>query len=100
MRGRLHQLDPAAVGLGDEPAIPLAHELERWVRLFSTAGDDLPHDEAELRRQLAASLPKPVAARVLHGDYRLGNMQFAGDHLAALIDWEIWSVGDPRTDLA
>jgi aminoglycoside phosphotransferase (APT) family kinase protein len=100
MLARLHQQDPQAVGLGDEPAIPLAQELERWARLFSTAGDDLRRHEAELHRQLAATVPEAVAPRVLHGDYRLGNMQFAGDRLAAIIDWEIWSVGDPRTDLA
>jgi aminoglycoside phosphotransferase (APT) family kinase protein len=41
-----------------------------------------------------------VAPKVLHGDYRTGNMQFIDDRLAAIIDWEIWSVGDPRTDLA
>jgi aminoglycoside phosphotransferase (APT) family kinase protein len=96
----MHHLDPPDVGLGDEPPIPLAQELERWARLFSTAGHDLRHDEAELHRQLEASVPDSVAPKVLHGDYRLGNMQFAGACLAAIIDWEIWSLGDPRSDLA
>ena len=27
-------------------------------------------------------------------------MQFDGERPAAIIDWEIWSVGDPRIDLA
>jgi aminoglycoside phosphotransferase (APT) family kinase protein len=100
MLGRLHDLVPGEVGLGSEPEVPLTQELDRWARLFATAGDDLRHDEAELHRQLAASVPDPMPARILHGDYRLGNMQFAGDRLDAIIDWEIWSVGDPRTDLA
>jgi aminoglycoside phosphotransferase (APT) family kinase protein len=100
MLARLHQLEPSTVGLGDEPVISLADELERWARLFSTAGDDLRHDERKLHRQLAANVPESVPARILHGDYRLGNMQFVGDRVAAIIDWEIWSVGDPRTDLA
>jgi aminoglycoside phosphotransferase (APT) family kinase protein len=47
-----------------------------------------------------ATIPRPTPARVLHGDYRIGNMQFDGVRLAAIIDWEIWSLGDPRTDLA
>jgi aminoglycoside phosphotransferase (APT) family kinase protein len=100
MLGQLQQNTPSAVGLGDEPPITLPDELGRWTRLFATAGNDLRHNETELAEQLAASIPRPVAPRVLHGDYRIGNMQFDGDRLAALIDWEIWSVGDPRTDLA
>ena len=41
-----------------------------------------------------------VPPAILHGDYRIGNMQFDGERLAAIIDWEIWSLGDPRNDLA
>jgi aminoglycoside phosphotransferase (APT) family kinase protein len=103
MLARLQAVEPAAVGLAAEPALSLAQELERWSRLFATAGDDLRGDELTLQRALAARTPTPVPAggqRILHGDYRLGNMQFAGERLAAIIDWEIWSVGDPRTDLA
>ena len=100
MLGQLQQITPNAVGLGDEPPIALPDELERWTRLFATAGDDLRHHESKLAQQLSANMPEPVAPRVLHGDYRIGNMQFDGDRLAAIIDWEIWSVGDPRTDLA
>jgi aminoglycoside phosphotransferase (APT) family kinase protein len=82
--------------------VGMAAELERWEALYATAGDDLRGDERALARALAARLPAPPpgGARIVHGDYRLGNMQFAGEHLAAIIDWELWSVGDPRIDLA
>ena len=101
MLPRLQAIDPAAVGLGDEPVISPAQELERWVALFATAGDDLREGEQPLREALLARIPAAQGRpAVLHGDYRLGNMQFAGDRLAALIDWEIWSLGDPRHDLA
>jgi aminoglycoside phosphotransferase (APT) family kinase protein len=103
MLARLQAVEPAAVGLADEPVLSLAQEVERWAALFATAGDELRGNESELQRALAAQIPDGLdasAARILHGDYRLGNMQFAGDRLAAIIDWEIWSVGDPRTDLA
>jgi aminoglycoside phosphotransferase (APT) family kinase protein len=99
MLARLQAVDPAAVGLGDEPALSLAEELDRWARLYETVPDDLRDGERELYGRLAAAVPEPVAPRILHGDFRMGNMQFAGDELAAIIDWEIWSVGDPRTDL-
>jgi len=35
----------------------------------------------------------------VHGDYRLGNIIANGSEPAALIDWEIWSPGDPRVEL-
>jgi aminoglycoside phosphotransferase (APT) family kinase protein len=101
MLARLQAIDPAAAGLGDEPALSPADELDRWARLFATAGDDLRTGEAELHRELAARVPAPgPRTAILHGDYRLGNIQFAGPRPAAIIDWEIWSLGDPRHDLA
>ena len=100
MLARLQSVEPAAVGLGDEPVTTLAEEVARWERLFDTCPDELRHDERDLYRLLAERAPDPLAPRILHGDYRLGNMQFAGDELTAIIDWEIWSIGDPRCDLA
>ncbi len=100
MLARLQAIDPVAVGLGAEAALSPAAELERWAQLFATVGDELRGNETELRDALAGRIPVAAPARILHGDYRLGNMQFAGDRLAAIIDWEIWSLGDPRGDLA
>jgi aminoglycoside phosphotransferase (APT) family kinase protein len=100
MLAALQRTDPAAIGLADEPVVGPRDELERWAALFATVPDELHHGHAELLEALRASVPEPLPARVLHGDYRVGNMQFAGTRLAAIIDWEIWSVGDPRSDLA
>ena len=36
---------------------------------------------------------------IVHGDFRLGNLLAAGARIAAVVDWEIWSVGDPRVDV-
>ncbi len=102
MLARLQAAQPSAVGI-DEDALTPAAEIERWAALFATAGDELRGDESALRAALAARIPAATPEggdRILHGDYRLGNMQFDGERLAAIIDWEIWSVGDPRTDLA
>jgi aminoglycoside phosphotransferase (APT) family kinase protein len=35
---------------------------------------------------------------VVHGDFRLGNLLATGSHINAVIDWEIWAIGDPRID--
>ena len=36
---------------------------------------------------------------IVHGDYRLGNVLFEGVEPRAVVDWEIWTHGDPRVDL-
>jgi aminoglycoside phosphotransferase (APT) family kinase protein len=102
MLARLQAIEPRAVGI-DDPPLTLAEEVQRWAALFATAGDDLRVNEPELHDALAARIPAGIGGgrdRILHGDYRLGNIQFDGARAAAIIDWEIWSVGDPRTDLA
>jgi aminoglycoside phosphotransferase (APT) family kinase protein len=99
MLARLQAISPAAVGVTDAP-LSLAEEVERWAALFATAGDDLRANETDLRDALTSRLPAPAEPRILHGDYRLGNIQFDGTRAAAIIDWEIWSVGDPRLDVA
>jgi aminoglycoside phosphotransferase (APT) family kinase protein len=48
---------------------------------------------------LHATEPSALPGAVVHGDFRLGNMLAVGPHVAAVIDWEIWSVGDPRVDV-
>ena len=96
MLARLQQAPPPE----GEPELPLREELDRWERLYSTVPEELHHGQRELYDRLAAAVPAPVAPTILHGDYRIGNMQFDGERLAAIIDWEIWSLGDPRTDLA
>jgi aminoglycoside phosphotransferase (APT) family kinase protein len=102
MLARLQAVDPFGVGLGDEAVLPPRDELERWAKLYATAGDDLRGGERAVADALAARVPDalPGSPCILHGDYRLGNMQFAGERLAAIIDWEIWSRGDRRHDLA
>jgi aminoglycoside phosphotransferase (APT) family kinase protein len=100
MLARLQAAVPEAIGLAAEPVLSPGAELDRWAALYATAGDELRGDEESLQRALRARIPGPARARILHGDYRMGNMQFDGERLAAIIDWEIWSVGDPRHDLA
>jgi aminoglycoside phosphotransferase (APT) family kinase protein len=100
MLARMHEPDATALGLSaDEPVLSPRQELERWAQLFGTVGDDLRGDEQSLYRALSARAPEPVPPRVTHGDYRLGNLQFTGTEIGAIIDWELWALGDPRADL-
>ena len=46
-------------------------------------------------------MPEQGAARVVHGDYGLHNVLIdASSQVAAVVDWEISTLGDPLADLA
>lgn len=100
----IHSIDPATVGLGD-PARARGY-LERQVARFTglwrhNSTRALPA-VAELSNWLARHLPTPGAATLLHGDYRLGNMILkpgSTPAIAAVLDWELASIGDPLADL-
>jgi aminoglycoside phosphotransferase (APT) family kinase protein len=95
----LHGLPPAEIGLGDEPVVGLQAEIDRWTRAFETVPADLQGDYARCARRLAETKPEHLAPVVTHGDYRLGNTLCADGRLTAVIDWEIWAIGDPRVDV-
>jgi aminoglycoside phosphotransferase (APT) family kinase protein len=93
-------VQPEAIGLGDEMPVDLESELERWHRAFETVDESLRPGDQQLHDRLADRMPEALPPVIVHGDYRLGNVLFRGDTLTAIIDWEIWTVGDPRLDLA
>jgi aminoglycoside phosphotransferase (APT) family kinase protein len=51
-------------------------------------------------RWLAAHRPAPSPSRLVHGDYRMGNLIVAGSELAAVLDWELVHIGEVYEDLA
>ena len=97
---QLHGIVPAEAGLGDEPAVGLADEVDRWTRAFATLPSDMAGDYEQAAKALRANMPAALPPAINHGDFRLGNTLCEGDRINAVIDWEIWSVGDPRIDLS
>jgi aminoglycoside phosphotransferase (APT) family kinase protein len=94
----LHDVPLDKVPVDADPLSPL-DELGRWARTMAAVPPDLVPDAERLHARLAGSVPTAVAPTLVHGDYRLGNLLCKGTEPAALIDWEIWSVGDPRVEL-
>lgn len=101
----LHALDPAQVGLGDfgRPDGYLARQLSRWGRQL----DALPPRDLPLLRELGARLspaPDISAVGILHGDYKPQNALFrfgeGEGQVAAILDWEMATLGDPLADLS
>ena len=89
-----------ALGLGDEPVMTPADEVRRWVRTLETVPDDLREGYPRAAEALLASAPDLLGPAVVHGDYRLGNMLCDGTTITGVIDWELWTVSDPRIDLS
>jgi aminoglycoside phosphotransferase (APT) family kinase protein len=99
----LHEVEAGAVGLAGfgRPEGFLARQVRRWRRqLDASHSRDLP-DADELHARLAADVPAESAPGIVHGDYRLDNV-LTDDHdrVAAVVDWEMATLGDPLTDLA
>ncbi|MER5216617.1 phosphotransferase family protein [Streptomyces sp. NPDC002838] len=96
LRG-LHRTEAAGLG-APEPLDPAA-ELDRWSRTMRAVPAELRSGADELLARLAATAPTGLPPALIHGDFRLGNVLCVGERPAAVIDWEIWGLGDPRTDL-
>ncbi len=94
----LHDVPLDKVPVDAAPLSPV-DELGRWARTMAAVPPDLVPDAERLQGRLAASVPAAVEPTLVHGDYRLGNLICTGTEPVALIDWEIWSVGDPRVEL-
>jgi len=101
---RLHSVRPDDVGLGDfgRPAGFLDRQVRRWWSQWEASRTaELPEME-ELRRRLVAGLPDSGPPAIVHGDYRLDNVILAPDdpgRVAAILDWEMCTLGDPLADL-
>ena len=51
-------------------------------------------------RWLLDNVPKDVDRRLVHGDFRMGNLMIDHDGISAVLDWELARLGDPVQDLA
>lgn len=96
---RLHTLGPGSVGLDAEPVGSPVDEVERWCRSLETIDPALVAGWVDVGHALRASVPQAMPPAVLHGDFRLGNLLAVDRSITAVIDWEIWSIGDPRVDV-
>jgi aminoglycoside phosphotransferase (APT) family kinase protein len=98
----LHKVEPDSVGLHDfaKKEGYIARQLKRWYGQFQQSKTrELPAVD-RVHDALAARIPEQGPASVVHGDYRLGNSitQKPG-RIAAVLDWEICTLGDPLADL-
>ena len=101
----LHTVDIEAAGLSDfgRPGDYFHRQLMRWTEQYRASETETRPDMDKLIVWLAHRLPEDDGRIALvHGDYRIDNMIFAAGEpkLAALLDWELSTLGHPFADLA
>ncbi len=100
----IHQVDVAAAGLADfgRPEGYLARQLGRWQRQWNlSCTRELP-DFTRLVERLADRMPAEGEGTLVHGDFRLDNLLIRLEpqpRVAAVVDWEMSTLGDPLADL-
>jgi aminoglycoside phosphotransferase (APT) family kinase protein len=101
----LHAVEPAEVGLGEfgRPQGFLERQVRRWGKQLEGSRTREHPDADELHRLLTLRVPAqdPAVVGIVHGDYRLDNLLVgADDRVTAVVDWEMATLGDVRTDVA
>jgi aminoglycoside phosphotransferase (APT) family kinase protein len=100
----IHGVDWRAAGLEGfgKPTGYLERQLRRFGGLWElNKTREIPAVES-VRGWLAEHMPSSGPATIVHGDFRLGNTLFAHEapaRLAAVLDWEMATIGDPLADI-
>ena len=89
----IHRSDPDGIGLAE------TEQLTEWRDRLDEMGDTTATFEWAFR-WLAAHRPPPTPPRLVHGDFRMGNLIVDGSGLAAVLDWELVHIGEIYEDLA
>jgi aminoglycoside phosphotransferase (APT) family kinase protein len=99
----LHEIEPESVGLSDfgRPEGFLARQVSRWHQQWQANETEPRPVLPQLLERLSSTVPEPSRPGVVHGDYRLTNVIFEGGltGIAAVVDWEMATLGDPLSDL-
>lgn len=102
---RLHEVDWRAAGL-EGLGRPEGFNARHLARLSSLARDgqgNLFPEFAPVHEWLETNCPAESGAALIHNDCRIGNVIWApGDkpRIAAVLDWELATIGDPLMDFA
>ena len=102
----IHSIEPADVGLADlaRPDGYVGRQLRTWYGSWTASVPFAEHDDArvhELHAMLESRIPVQGPGRIVHGDYGPHNALFTADgSVAAVLDWEIATLGDPLADFA
>lgn len=101
----LHTLNPEAVGLQSfgRPEGYLARQMQRWSKQLE-ASRSRPTPALDLLLETLPEPPTSAPISIVHGDFKMNNalISFSNDNanVAAILDWEMATLGNPYADLA
>lgn len=100
----LHAVDWRAAGLAGmgRPGGFNARHLRRLRRLVADGDGAPPADFADVDAWLSERVPPESGSTIVHNDFRLGNVILAAappGRVAAVLDWELATLGDPLLDV-
>jgi aminoglycoside phosphotransferase (APT) family kinase protein len=106
----LANVDYKAVGLADygKPGNFLARQVDRWAGQLASYKERYGYEGRKLEgydvveEWLRANTPTKEHVGIIHGDVGTPNMMFKHEppaRLAAMIDWELSTIGDPMLDM-
>jgi aminoglycoside phosphotransferase (APT) family kinase protein len=102
----LHSIEPDDVGLGGLGRREgyVHRQLRTWYGSWNASIEAAAYDDERIHRLhdlLSRLAPEQGPGRIVHGDYGLHNCLLAEDgSVAAVLDWEIATLGDPLADFA
>jgi aminoglycoside phosphotransferase (APT) family kinase protein len=102
----LHAVDPDEAGLSDlgKKDDYIGRQLKTWYRSWQASVEPAKLDDPRahtLQKYFLENTPDQGPARLVHGDYGFHNCLVGNDcTIAAVVDWEISTLGDPLADLA
>ncbi len=98
----LHNVDVEAAGLSDfgKPGNYFGRQVERWTKQYKLAETETMPEMERLIAWLPQTLPEQTRTSVVHGDYRIDNLIYEANaaKIAAVLDWELSTLGDPLAD--
>lgn len=100
----LHEVDVDAVGLSDfgRPSGYVERQIKRWREQYQASATETDPSMDKLGQWLTDHVPPDTTPAIAHGDFRIGNLLLKPDStaVAAVLDWELATIGHPLADLA
>lgn len=101
----LHAVDFRAAGLAEfgHPEGFLERQAQGWIGRYDKARTTDVAEVEPLTRWLRANVPESPAPTLIHNDFKLNNLLLDPadpGRVAAVLDWEMTTIGDPLLDLA
>ena len=100
----LHQVDYTAAGLESlgRPEGYVERQVTNWGKQYLAAATDQVASAEKVMNWMEGHQPKQYNFSLIHNDFKYDNIVFANDQwkeVAAILDWEMCTLGDPLMDL-